>query len=287
MNLKRNEDNFKMLSYWIDERHKIFLKREAGEEPPWTEDPILQEWKFCNPFRVNDRETRALHTVIKDKGPSVPGDLLFNIFAFRAFNSWEVWKDIGWCTSADQWNTAKARDILLKRVKAGKRITSGAYMIRGYQDEPKWFSIPRVLGEIWDKRHDIVAPIAVHRPRSLLFVWQRLMSQRFWGWGPFTYYQVALDLMATSLLQNPEDLNEWTCLGPGGEKGLALIYPQIKPQLAWPEVMPKLLRDVNVARGGYVPLLNLQDLEFSLCELQKYHRIANGGRGKERYHGRP
>ena len=42
---------------WINERHRIYLKRLYKETPPWTDDPILQSYKFTNPFRENDRVT--------------------------------------------------------------------------------------------------------------------------------------------------------------------------------------------------------------------------------------
>ena len=38
---------------WINERHSIYQKRIRGDSPPWTEDPILREYKFTNPFREN------------------------------------------------------------------------------------------------------------------------------------------------------------------------------------------------------------------------------------------
>ena len=36
---------------WINERHAIYLARVRGDSPPWTQDPILREYKFTNPFR--------------------------------------------------------------------------------------------------------------------------------------------------------------------------------------------------------------------------------------------
>jgi hypothetical protein len=35
--------------YWIKERHAIYLRREAGEEKPWTDDEMLQRYFFTNP----------------------------------------------------------------------------------------------------------------------------------------------------------------------------------------------------------------------------------------------
>ena len=42
---------------WIADRHLIYQKRCSGVKPPWTEDTILRDYKFTNPFRENDYVT--------------------------------------------------------------------------------------------------------------------------------------------------------------------------------------------------------------------------------------
>ena len=39
------------LWYWIHECHMIWVKRKLGRPKPWTRDPILQQYRFCNVFR--------------------------------------------------------------------------------------------------------------------------------------------------------------------------------------------------------------------------------------------
>ena len=53
--------------YWLHERETIRIrKEERGDPPPWTDDPILQEFKFCQVFREHDRTTRWFRTHIRD-----------------------------------------------------------------------------------------------------------------------------------------------------------------------------------------------------------------------------
>lgn len=49
-------------AYWrfAAERLAIFLRRANGEPGPWTGDPILQQYKFCNTFRAADRVSQYL-----------------------------------------------------------------------------------------------------------------------------------------------------------------------------------------------------------------------------------
>jgi hypothetical protein len=53
--------------YWIKERELIrYRKEELKEEPPWTEDEILKQFKFCQVFREDDRTTRWFREHIRD-----------------------------------------------------------------------------------------------------------------------------------------------------------------------------------------------------------------------------
>jgi hypothetical protein len=42
---------------WIAEREAIRIRRESGAPQPWTNDPIMQAWSFCNVRREHDRTT--------------------------------------------------------------------------------------------------------------------------------------------------------------------------------------------------------------------------------------
>ena len=46
--------------YWIKERESIRKKKEAGNPKPWTDDPILQNYRFCNVRRMDDTVSQWL-----------------------------------------------------------------------------------------------------------------------------------------------------------------------------------------------------------------------------------
>lgn len=43
---------------FAQEREAIRLRRAAGEGAPWTRDPIMADWSFCNVRREDDRVTQ-------------------------------------------------------------------------------------------------------------------------------------------------------------------------------------------------------------------------------------
>ena len=69
-------------TYWktAAERQEIFFKKVSGLQPPYTNDPIYQSFKFCNVYRACDRVSQFLiKNVIYDKETN-PENTLFRIF---------------------------------------------------------------------------------------------------------------------------------------------------------------------------------------------------------------
>src|SRR5882672_5280342 len=83
--------------YWTfaSRRQAAFQRRLAGESWPWTDDPILQTFKFCNVFRAADRVSQYLirNVAYHDEVCSAE-DRLFQIVAFRTFSKIETWQTV-------------------------------------------------------------------------------------------------------------------------------------------------------------------------------------------------
>jgi len=57
-------------SYWrlAAERQAIFFRRVSREAGPWTDDPILNRYRFTKAYRASDRVSQyLLHHVIYDE----------------------------------------------------------------------------------------------------------------------------------------------------------------------------------------------------------------------------
>lgn len=265
--------------YFCNERYKIYLNKESGAAWPWTEDKILQEWKFCNVFRNLDATTVWLiDNVIKPHWAESPGLMLFNLFAFRAFNSPETFD---WITAGEDWLSnfyfEKLETLLNMRAQT-HHLTSGAYMLRGREGMPKQHSILLTLQEIWQFKNYHVS----HFKDWMEPAYLELLSSDYWGWGPFTLYQVILDLTYSPILFAPGDIDTWCVFGPGAKRGLREIWPDLETKHEL-EAAKTLLVDQEKYLEDYMPIMTLQDIEFSLCEMYKYRRIKAGGKGKSRY----
>jgi hypothetical protein len=87
--------NTAKLLCWIEEREAIRLRREAGEPPPWTADPILATWSFCNVHREDDRVTRWIAEHWRKPHADDP-DLWFAMAVARFVNWPGTLAELGW-----------------------------------------------------------------------------------------------------------------------------------------------------------------------------------------------
>src|ERR1700716_1529899 len=84
--------------YWAfaSRRQAAFEARLAGKAWPWTGDPILQTFKFCNVFRAADRVSQFMirHVAYGQDLESTARDRIFQIVAFRTFSKIETWRGV-------------------------------------------------------------------------------------------------------------------------------------------------------------------------------------------------
>ena len=278
--------------YWIKERHAIYLKREAGHGRPWTDDPILQTYRFCNPFRENDKVTRWQREHFTGPNEEHASDevLAFNLVWFRMFNRIETADLLGF---QYRWDPEWVKSTLRTRAKTGHPVFTGAYNIRSEFGKPKIDSIVDTLTRVWNARHELVT--CIQETNSLELTTRYLM--RFPFIGDFMGYEMVSDMRHTRLLENAVDIYTWANPGPGAYRGLRRMFGepklrkdgQVEQYLVRTKMvglMQELLARSHAMLGPEFPLLEMRDIEHSLCEYDKYSRVKNlEGRPRQKYAG--
>jgi 5-hmdU DNA kinase-like protein len=83
-------------TYWkfAAERQHIYELRLAGAPQPWTNDPILQTYKFTSCFRAADRVSQYLirEVIYNPYASSDDEEVVFRILLFKFFNSITTWE---------------------------------------------------------------------------------------------------------------------------------------------------------------------------------------------------
>jgi hypothetical protein len=302
----------KPLWYWMNERQAIYDAREAGKPWPWTRDPILQSYAFCNVFRELDRVTVWIREHIREPFADHPN--LWLMIALARTINWpdtlqELMDEKAWPT--DGYHPGTIARVLDARLKRGEKTYTGAYMIRAESDpNVPWYSWTKqeyvasiVIGRLWEARRTFDGMWSHACQPSLQQVHAWLAS--FHGWGGFMAYEVVTDLRHTRYLRNAPDIYGWANAGPGAVRGLNRLwgreYTAGLGQEEANRMMRQLLRIANgqaddrgpavgphvIARASLpAGFLEARDIEHSLCECDKYLRVKLG-QGKPRAKFRP
>lgn len=266
------------------ERYLIFLKKEAGQQKPWTKDPVLQKYSFCNVFREDDKTTKWF----RENYRQFPTATAFGCVAFRFFNRISTGEILVKENLLNDWSTARVR----KALKDVHPLISGAYIIRGPNGYNKLEAIIRVLNPIWKDQQKGKFDL---RGMTLEAAHKRLCEYDFLG--PFMAYEGISDIRYTSILNQATDIMTWASAGPGAARGLARMLG--KPLNTFNHGREKdraemvvLMREILAASQDFKywpkewPSWEMRTSEHSLCEYDKIERVRNGeGRPKARYQG--
>ena len=259
---------------YMIERHSIYERRAEGQPYPWTEDPILNEYSFCNVYRELDRVTIWIRENWREPYADHP-NLPFAMAMARQINWPDTLEEIGF---PEHWNPERIKAIMQGRLNRKEKVYTGAYMLTGTLGGTK-------VEQTIDK---ILTPLYEMPPRiinnSLEETWKRYLP--YPGFSGFMAYEVVTDLRHTKHLENAEDIMTWANPGPGAKRGLNRIHGRplnhTQPRRHFINEMKELLYLCNMA-----PLpLEMRDIEHCLCEFDKYERVRLG-QGKPRAKYKP
>lgn len=260
---------------FINERHQVYNRKLRGLPWPWTKDPILQQYRFCNVYRNLDKETILLHTNWLSLGV---GNEWFASAVARLVNWWPSLEGIGY--PAQPWDPKRFVKVLDARRAAGQKVFTGAYMVRAdavIGGTKAAYLAEFVLSPLWSRR----AYVAPKAGDTLDSFHKRLMEFR--DMGSFMAAQVVADAKYFDPhLKAAADWGSWAASGPGSRRGLnrVLRKPVDSPwsEEKWRIDFSDVLRIITpVLRERYgLPAVTGQDLQNCLCEFDKYERVRLG-----------
>lgn len=277
---------------WINERHRIYQSRLAGKSPPWTEDPILSEYKFTNPFRENDRVTVWMRENWTNPHSFRPhSEIIFNCCLFRMVGTIEFAVQHGWVNETDGWDPNYTKFTIEKRLDQNLPTFTGAYIItnQGIKAPKSHVVTELFLKPIWENKKTLALHIS-EQGHSLQHAHKRLGKYKGFGGGGFMAYEVITDLFYTPVLEHANDRYFWANAGPGAKRGLNRLYGRplkasIKDKKAQEEMRILLLESPKYIQEHInIDDIDMRTIEHSLCEWDKYQRVKlNQGRPRSRF----
>tara|TARA_Y100001937_G_scaffold7893_1_gene9945 strand:- start:217 stop:1119 length:903 start_codon:yes stop_codon:yes gene_type:complete len=275
---------------WINERHAIYLARVRGDSPPWTEDPILREYKFTNPFRENDRTTVYMRKAWTEPNNNRPfGEIIFNCCLFRMVGTMEFAEVHGWVhADALEWDPEHTVNLISNRIKHGLKTFTGAYIItnQGIKKPKAEVVVYEFLVPIYQSQ--VKLGKLASETQSLQAVHNALSAYKGWGGGGFMSYEVVSDLNYTSVLDKATDRFSWANAGPGAMRGINRIHGYPLKKMHSQERANRFMQNILAEKHRYVDWdiidhddVDMRCIEHSLCEWDKYERVRLG-QGKPR-----
>jgi len=280
---------------WYD-RNMLNLPRKQWNK----DDDILSKYKFCNAYRELDKVSQwIIHNIILNKELS-EADKLWKICISRLYNNVEFLNIVEIPTIVEY--TPESFYYVVECYEEYKPSTNKkAYAINS------WLAKGTTQGLACAK---YIVPSLYKHISEIYFIgfigkysWKELIRKMTMveGIGKFVSHEWFLDMCyMTKYTEKSEFLateNTWTNIGPGAQLGLRIIMPSRPQTLDTLREIQDLSRDLLPEDFKYVQWnkqqekyelcdwnIVLSNIEFFLCEYQKYWKIKTGiGKSRDKY----
>lgn len=273
---------YELYWYFASERQQAFMKRVAGVPGPWTDDPILQKYKFCNVFRAADRVSQyMIRSVCYHDEKCSPEDRLFQIIAFRTFSKIETWQSVrkflGHYPTLDDLNNGNFTRALEHAKQQNGSIYTGAFILcatDAYRQRLKHLNHVELFREMFllnKLGNKLLAAKSLREIYNLLHEYPLM--------GDFMSYQTAIDLNYSDLINFSE--NEFTQSGPGALRGIKKVFEDTRDYTPSEVIMWMVENQKQEFEKLGLPFdglwgrpLQAIDCQGLFCETDKYCREA-------------
>lgn len=251
---------------FVKNRHLIWKYRREGLSAPWTDDPILNSYKFTNCFRVLDYGSQF---VTRNLLTEDPVDSLARCVFYRITNlpaTWDMlWDELGgeYPRSEDfLYRSELLYNIIHDYRQAGNTVFSGAYIIipaPGTQGDKVWDALALTRHFLENHADDFLKADTQKDRYEIL--------RRTPGLGKFLSMQILTD-WGYGQAENRE--NQFVIAGPGAVRGAANVNAEISAERVIWDMAVDWAVDPVVNVDGYH--LSLMDVQNTFCEFGKYVR---------------
>lgn len=303
MNLNRPESKLKDLnlvklqkpvtsvpyhSYWrfAALRQQAFLARAKGLAGPWTDDDIINQYKFTNAYRASDRVSQYLIKQVIYNQQWDYANSFFRILLFKLFNKIETWqlleRHFGQIC-LENFNLNQYDQVLEQAINQGERIYSAAYIMPS-GNQKKYgklrkhrFHLQLLAGLIAQDFH-----LELQDCQTMEAGFKQLLSVD--SFGKFLAYQLITDLNYSQHFDFSEV--EFVMAGPGALDGIKKCFISLgdfttSDTIKWMAQRQEYAFAKQTADHGitfhtlFGRPLQLIDCQNLFCEVDKYCRVAH------------
>ena len=286
-------------TYWrfAAERHAVFFRRYTGEPYPWTNDGVLQTYKFTNAYRASDRVSQYLIRNVIYRGEQTADEVFFRTILFKLFNKIETWQLLNLELGELAYHTysfERYDRVLTDAMDRKESIYSAAYIMPSGNKKNGETKKHRSHLRLLERMMDDGAPDRIATALSMRAAFNVLVSYPMIG--DFLAYQYVTDLNYSEICNFTE--MEFVVPGPGAIDGISKCFSSLGGlsetdiiKLVTERQAKEFERRGLAFQGLWGRPLQLIDCQNLFCEISKYARVrhpdvngvANRTRIKQKY----
>ena len=263
------EGRLELFTHYINEREAVRKAKESGQPFPWTDDPIIRDYRFTNVRRTDDTVSKWYIKNIAQNPVLSLYDKILNAILFRCWNKPQTseifmqpiqdWSE-NTLDALGDWG-AKQLDTMPDYKQYGS-----AYFQSGLKGA--WKKEGHSALRMFDLMKSVVedcVPEKIFGNNKPMFVFDTIIAIN--GIGSFLAYQVWVDLTYI-----PEfDLNEddFTVAGPGCRLGIDMLVED-RDGMTHEEVIFHIRDNQHALDLDIDFQLTVMDIENIFCEFSKY-----------------
>lgn len=289
---------------FIYDRQEIWHKKNFLKKPdPWTKDPILRKYKFCNVYRELDKCSVHLIKKVINANMSLE-DKIFNVLIYRRFNTSRFFYLYGTSSSNPKISLLKGFEKKMdEEKKKGTRLFSDAYIIC-----QRTFASDYRKGDKHVQQILLLQEYKKRLPNLLRIIKRKKLSEihkeltKIPLTGDFLAYQYLTDITYLPEFKDKWNIDSFVVMGPGSIPGVQILFPKIEKKDCAEKCVAlfrsqkinfnklKLKTGKDWLRIRYKtpyydsPYLSLSDIQNCLCEFRKYWLLKNNLSGVKKRH---
>lgn len=270
-------------TYWkfAVKRQEVFFNRIEGKAFPWTDDKILQTYKFTNAYRASDRVSQYLiKNVIYGKDGFSPEDQCFRIILFKLFNkieTWEYMEEYFGEISYETYNFERYNKLLMQKIASKEKVYSAAYIMPSGKSSFGFDKKHQNNLRLLEYMMQTGLPKKIAKAKTLKELYEILLN--YPSLGSFLAFQFAIDINYSELCDFSE--MSFVAAGPGAKSGIqkcfgnlcGFEYEDIIKYVSekQEEEFEKRGLKFKSLFGRKLQMIDCQNL---FCETDKYARVA-------------
>ena len=271
---------FSTFWHFAVERQEVYLRRIRGKTMPWSNDPVLRNYKFTNAYRAADRVSQYLIRNVIGEDQRSPEDTFFRILLFKLFNKIDTWELLARHfgePDVNGFDVTQYDRVLSTAFERGDRLYSAAYIMPS--GGRSGFSRKHTM-----HLHLLKEMLTDKLPERL--VEARKMKQAFLMLracptiGDFLAYQFVTDLNYSRITSFEED--EFVVPGPGAKGGIEKCFQDLGGLTEAEAIVLVTERQEDCLRALGIRFpslwgrrLQLIDCQNLFCEVNKYARAVH------------